>query len=60
VRNKFFLWAVSALLLIAGCANDEIVEEQPTPEVGGSTLVITASMPGESPETRVNLQLEQG
>jgi multidrug efflux pump subunit AcrB len=60
VRNKFFLWAVSALLLIAGCANDEIVEEQPTPEVEGSTLVITASMPGESPETRVNLQPEQG
>jgi hypothetical protein len=50
----------SALLLIAGCANDDIVEEQPTPEVEGSTLVITASMPGESPETRVNLQPEQG
>jgi multidrug efflux pump subunit AcrB len=45
MRNRFFLWVVSALLLFAGCTSDEIVEEQPTPEVEGSTLVITASAP---------------
>ncbi len=60
MRNRFFLWVVSALLLVAGCTNDEIVNEQPTPEVEGSTLVIIASMPDESPQTRVNLAPEAG
>ncbi|HHU95709.1 MAG TPA: hypothetical protein GXX67_00390 [Petrimonas sp.] len=60
MKNKIILWIASALLLFAGCINDEIVEEQPTPEVEGGTLVITASMPDESPQTRVNLAPEAG
>ncbi|NLO00380.1 MAG: hypothetical protein GX125_08995 [Bacteroidales bacterium] len=58
MNNKFFLWVVSALLLLVGCTNDEIVNEQQTPEEGKITL--TVSMPGESPETRVGLARQEG
>jgi hypothetical protein len=58
MNNRFFLWVVSALLLLVGCTNEVIVNEQQTPEEGKITL--TASMPGESPETRVNLAPEVG
>ena len=59
MKNKFFLWIVSALLLVAGCTNDDIVKEQPTPEEGGK-ITLTASMPGETAQTRVNLAPETG
>lgn len=53
MSNKFFLWVVSALLLLVGCTNDEIVNEQQTPEEGKITL--TASVPGETAQTRLSL-----
>ena len=55
MRNKFFIWLASALLLFAGCAENEIENEQPMPEAEGHTLVVTASMPDESPQTRLSL-----
>ncbi|MGI6521113.1 MAG: hypothetical protein ACOX2D_08250 [Fermentimonas sp.] len=55
MRNYFFIWIASALILFAGCAENEIENEQPTPEAEGRTLVITASMPDESPQTRLSL-----
>jgi hypothetical protein len=48
------------LLIIAGRTGKELVNERPTPDVEGRKLVLTASVPGESPEIRVNLQPEQG
>jgi hypothetical protein len=53
MSNRFFLGIVSALLLLVGCTNEEIVNEQQAPEEGKITL--TASVPGESPETRLSL-----
>lgn len=43
------------LILFTGCAENEIENEQPTPDAEGRTLVITASMPDESPQTRLSL-----
>ncbi|MGI6573144.1 MAG: hypothetical protein ACOX19_06975 [Fermentimonas sp.] len=60
MKNKYFIWIASALLLITGCAKDEIVNEQPTPEVEGRKLMITASVPSESSKTRLNLEWEDG
>jgi hypothetical protein len=60
MRNKYFIWIVSALLIITGCTYNEIDNEKPTPEVEGRTLVITASAPDESPETRLSLEPETG
>ncbi len=56
MRNRFFLWIVSALLLVAGCTNDEIVNEQQAPGEGKITL--TASVPGETAQTRLGLAKE--
>ena len=53
MRNRFFLWIASALLLVAGCTNDEIVNEQQAPGEGKITL--TASVPGETAQTRLSL-----
>jgi hypothetical protein len=50
---------VSALLLIAGCTNDEIVNEQPTPKEGGK-ITLTAPMPGETTQTRLGLERQEG
>ncbi len=58
MRNRFFLWIASALLLVAGCTNDEIVNEQQVPGEGKITL--TVSVPGETTQTRLSLQPEQG
>ena len=58
MNNKFFLWVVSALLLLVGCTNDEIVNEQQAPEEGKITL--TASVPGETAQTRLSLTKETG
>ncbi len=43
------------LILFTGCAENEIENEQTTPDAEGRTLVITASMPDESPQTRLSL-----
>ena len=58
MNNRFFLWVVSALLLLVGCTNDEIVNEQQAPEEGKITL--TASVPGETAQTRLSLTKETG
>ena len=55
MRNKYFIWLVSALLAIAGCVGNEIENEQSTPDAGEQTLIITASVPDESPQTRLSL-----
>ncbi len=55
MRNNFFLWIALALFLIVGCTENEIENEQPIPDAEGRTLVVTASMPGESPQTRLSL-----
>ncbi len=55
MRNYFFIWIASALILFAGCAENEIENEQPTPETEGRTIVITASVPDESSQTRLSL-----
>ncbi len=60
MRNKYFIWLVSALLAIAGCVGNEIDTEKPTPDAVGQKLVITASAPDESPETRLSLEPETG
>ena len=60
MKKRFFLWIASALLLFAGCTNDDIVNEQPTPNVEGGKIVLTASIPDESPQTKVNLTPETG
>jgi hypothetical protein len=60
MKNKYFIWIAAALLLIIGCTKNEIVNEQPTPEVEGRKLLITASVPSESPKTRLNLEWEDG
>jgi hypothetical protein len=54
MNNRFFLWVVSALLLLVGCTNDEIVNEQQAPEEGGK-ITLTASVPGETAQTRLSL-----
>ncbi len=53
MRNRFFLLIASAFLLVAGCTNDEIVNEQQAPGEGKITL--TASVPGETAQTRLSL-----
>ncbi len=58
MKNKFFLWIASALLLLVGCTNEEIVNEQTAPGEGKITL--TASMPGETAQTRLGLAKETG
>ncbi len=60
MKNKYFIWIAAALLLIAGCAKNEIAYEQPTPEVEGRKLLITASVPSESPKTRISLGHQEG
>ncbi len=60
MRDKFFLWIVSALFVIAGCTNDEIVNEQPAPEAEKAKLTLTASVPKESPQTRLSLEQQAG
>ena len=60
MKNKYFIWIVSALLIITGCTYNEIDNDKPTLEVEGRTLVITASAPDESPETRLGLEPETG
>ncbi|MGI6572854.1 MAG: hypothetical protein ACOX19_05475 [Fermentimonas sp.] len=56
MKNRFFLWIASALVLFAGCADNELAIEQPSPEQEGCKLVITASIPDESPRTRLSLE----
>ena len=58
MRNKCFLWLASALFIIAGCTKNAINNENPMPEMGKYKLVITASAPSESPQTRINLAPE--
>lgn len=58
MRNKCFIWLASALFIIAGCTKNEINNENPMPEMGQYKLVITASAPNESPQTRINLAPE--
>ncbi len=60
MKNKYFIWIATALLLIVGCAKNEVVDEQPTQEAEGRKLVITAYMPSESTETRISLEPEIG
>jgi len=60
MRNKYFIWIASALLIITGCTKNEIDNEQPTPETEGQTLVMTASVPDESPQTRLSLEKDAG
>lgn len=58
MRNKCFIWLASALFIIAGCTKNGIDIEQPTPDVEGGKIVLTASIPDESPQTRINLAPE--
>ena len=58
MRNKCFLWLASTLIIIAGCTKNAINNENPMPEMGQYKLVITASAPNESPQTRINLAPE--
>ena len=60
MKNKYYMWIASALLLIAGCAKNEIAYEQPTLEMEGRKLMITASVPSESPKTRISLGHQEG
>lgn len=60
MKNKYFIWIAAALLLIVGCSKNELVDEQPTQEVEGCKLVITAYVPSESTETRLSLEPEIG
>jgi hypothetical protein len=60
MRSKYFLWITIALLIIAGCTKNGIDIEQPTPDVEGGKIVLTASIPDESPQTKVNLAPETG
>ncbi len=60
MKNKYFIWIAAALLLIIGCTKNEIVNEQPTQEVEGRKLMITASVPIESPKTRISLGHQEG
>ena len=43
MKNKYFIWIASALLIITGCTYNEIDNEKPTSEIEGRTLVITAT-----------------
>ncbi len=60
MKNKYFIWIAAALLLIIGCTKNEIVNEQPPQEVEGRKLMITASVPSESPKTRISLGHQEG
>ncbi len=60
MRNKCFIWLASALFIMAGCTKNGIDIEQPTPDVEGGKIVLTASIPDESPQTKVNLAPETG
>jgi hypothetical protein len=60
MKNKYYMRIASALLLIAGCAKNEIAYEQPTLEMEGRKLMITASVPSESPKTRISLGHQEG
>lgn len=53
MRKKTFLWIASALIIFAGCTDKEL--ETPTPEAGAGKLVLTASVPTESSQTRVSI-----
>ncbi len=44
MKNKFLLWAASALFVITGCTTDVIVDEKPV-TVNGRKITLTASMP---------------
>jgi hypothetical protein len=55
MKNKYFIWIASALFFIVGCAKNEISDGLPGQEVEGRKLVITASVPSESPKTRISL-----
>jgi hypothetical protein len=38
MKYRLFLWMMAALLVVAGCTNDEIASEQPTPEAEKAKL----------------------
>ena len=59
MKNKFLLWAVSALFVITGCTTDVIVDEKPV-TVNGRKITLTASMPNEASQTRLSLEQEAG
>jgi hypothetical protein len=60
MRNNFFIWMASAFMIVAGCTEKELASNKPTPGVEGRKLVLTASVPNETPETRLNLEPEIG
>jgi hypothetical protein len=60
MKNKYFIWIASALFFIVGCAKNEISDGLPGQEVEGRKLVITASVPSESPKTRISLGHQEG
>lgn len=60
MSNRFFIWIASAFMIIAGCTDKELASNEPTPDVEGRKLVLTASVPSESPETRLSLEPEIG
>ncbi len=55
MKYRLFLWMMAALLVVAGCTNDEIASEQPTPEAEKGKITLTASVPDETPQTRLSL-----
>lgn len=59
MKNKFLLWAASALFVITGCTTDVIVDEKPV-TVNGRKITLTASMPNEASQTRLSLEQEAG
>lgn len=60
MKYRLFLWMIAALLVVAGCTNDEIASEQPTPETEKGKITLTASVPDETPQTRLSLGQQAG
>jgi len=59
MKNKFLLWAASALFVITGCTTDVIVDEKPV-TANGRKITLTAYMPNEASQTRLSLEQEAG
>ncbi len=60
MKNKYYIWIAAALLLIPGCTKNEILDGLPEQEEEGCTLVLTASVPSASPQTRISLEQQVG
>jgi hypothetical protein len=59
MKNKFLLWAASALFVITGCTTDAVVDEKDV-TAKGHKITLTASMPDGASTTRLSLEQEAG